>query len=251
MGRYIVVIGDLVRSKDLNDLERNTSQKILKKRLNKINEDAESILSPATITLGDEFQAVYTNLKKLLADCWEIMADLHPVGVRFSIGLGEIFTPINREQALGMDGPAFHAARDGIEDLKTSGRLFSLRIATKPEPEEAEVEIAKLANGTLQLMAGNMRTWRGKRYYILSKLIRELSVKQIAKDLDVSESAVYKNIKEGDLELIMQMRHHIGNTINRLMKNEYAAVIDYNEPFASIAAEIDVPGRGGTPESDY
>ncbi len=75
-------------------------------RLNKSH--AGSLLSPFTLTLGDEFQALLPDASALWRMIANIQAELHPVRVRFGIGVGEIVTEINREAALGMDGPAFH-----------------------------------------------------------------------------------------------------------------------------------------------
>ncbi|MFO7846338.1 MAG: SatD family protein [Balneolaceae bacterium] len=218
MSSYIVIIADLVGSKDLTHSERSTCQVILENRLDQINEGAEYIISPATITLGDEFQAVYSKFRGLLTDCWTISRDLHPLKVRFSIGLGEIYTPINKEQTLGMDGPAFHVAREGIDQLKESGRLYTLKLADEPEPEMEKINRVNLANYTLRLLSGEMQKWRKTRLNILLKLIKNLPVKQIAGDLEISESAVYKNIHEGDLTLVMDLKESIENNMNPILE---------------------------------
>lgn len=61
MDQYIVLKGDLIGSKELDDKERDRYQTILSEEIHWINNESSSIISPLTITLGDEFQAVYKN----------------------------------------------------------------------------------------------------------------------------------------------------------------------------------------------
>ena len=85
------MIADIVGSPNLE--ERGQAQSRVIRVLYDVNRRGRPIVSPHILTLDDEFQAV------------------------FSCGVGEITTAINTAQALGMDGPAFYAARDGLEDL--------------------------------------------------------------------------------------------------------------------------------------
>jgi len=59
MDQNIVLIGDLIGSKELGDVERDRYQTILFEEINRINNKSTSIISPLTITLGDEFQAEF------------------------------------------------------------------------------------------------------------------------------------------------------------------------------------------------
>ncbi|MEX2435642.1 MAG: SatD family protein, partial [Balneolaceae bacterium] len=102
MSNKIVLIGDIVDSKKLNEADRSSLQEDLLDLIGKINKKSESIEAPMTITLGDEFQAVYASAESILADSWNILAGIYPVSARFSIGIGNIVTPINKEQSLGM-----------------------------------------------------------------------------------------------------------------------------------------------------
>lgn len=218
MDQYIVLIGDLVGSKDLNNREREKCQSILKETLEKINnEDSSSIRSPLTITLGDEFQAVYDDISTVLADSWSVLAALHPVGVRFSMGIGRIYTPINSEQALGMDGPAFHVAREGMNQLKSSGRIYNVEIGSLSDRPEEIVSLVDLVNHTLHFLSNELKQWKKTRFQILVMLQEGLSVKKIAEEIGISESAVYKNRVDGDLNLILELKDSIGENINRIL----------------------------------
>ncbi len=94
------MIADIVGSPNLE--EHGQAQSRVIRVLYDVNRRGRPIVSPHILTLDDEFQAV------------------------FSCGVGEITTAINTAQALGMDGPAFYAARDGLEDLKGSGAIAAI-----------------------------------------------------------------------------------------------------------------------------
>ncbi len=79
------------------------------------------LASPYTLTLGDEFQALYSTVQGVAADLIQLILLARPARIRIALGWGRIETRINRKQALGMDGPAFHAARDGMNALRRDG----------------------------------------------------------------------------------------------------------------------------------
>src|SRR5580698_4555464 len=124
--KYLVVIGDVVASKQLP--ERANFQRQLGKWLSSTSHSNENLASPYTITLGDEFQAVYRNATFLFGDLVSIMTAIYRAKVKISLGIGKLTTRLNRKQALGMDGPAFHRARELMTDLKQQSNL--LRVAS-------------------------------------------------------------------------------------------------------------------------
>lgn len=108
------VIGDLVASRRFSPSDRAQVQAELRQFLRWVNRQYRAaVLSDFVITTGDEFQALL-RAPELIPDLtWELEAKLRQVGVRLGIGFGTIYTPL-RPVAIGMDGPAFHRARDAI-----------------------------------------------------------------------------------------------------------------------------------------
>lgn len=113
-------MGDVVSSETCN-------QKLLQKefagliaQLNK--KHSRKILSPLTITLGDEFQGIV----KDLASGIEIILDAQKIcihekagfQIRFVLNYGIIETPINNEIAYGMLGRGLSDTREMINSLK-------------------------------------------------------------------------------------------------------------------------------------
>ncbi len=92
--KKIVLIGDLIASKKIKD--RAAVQKKLSNVFKKINSSSKNIISPFTITLGDEFQVVYNSAENLFKDIWQISAALYPEKSRYSIAVGDITTKLNK-----------------------------------------------------------------------------------------------------------------------------------------------------------
>ena len=197
MKNTICVIGDLVASREID--ERRVFQEKLGKFLRSI--DRSHTISPYTITLGDEFQAVYADPSELFADLICIQSFTYPIRVRFGIGVGELTTRINDRNALGMDGPAFLGAREAITTLKKSGRYYRV---------EGLSGLAAIGvNLSLDLVSHLSATWKENRLKITAALLEGKRPLKIAEAMVISDSAVYKNIDAGALETVVATFHHI------------------------------------------
>jgi hypothetical protein len=206
--QYIAVIGDLVASRRVPPLERGELQERLRCTFDDLRGRSPELRSPLTITLGDEFQAVYSSASGLFADTLEILAAIHPTRARFAIGLGRISTAINPALAIGMDGPAFYAARDAIADLKRSGGLFSIRWR-EPTPS------ALLADQSLRLLSHLVGKWNRTRLLTAAMTYRGHDAAHIATALGVSRKTVYKTIQAGAVATVVSLLTAIAALIDR------------------------------------
>lgn len=170
-----------------------------------------ALASPYTLTLGDEFQAVYRAGGNLWADVIEILAAIHPVQARFALGVGELTTKLNPKEALGMDGPAFHQARAGIAALKDSGGR--LAIAGEDAADWA------LANGTLALVSHHLAGWSANRLRVLAGRLRGRPVRELETVLGISRVAVYKNINAAALDDVAGICGELTQALNAALKN--------------------------------
>ncbi|HEX3728173.1 MAG TPA: SatD family protein [Opitutaceae bacterium] len=199
-----MVIGDIVRSKALP--ERGAFQRSLQAALKEAGRQARKLASPYTITLGDEFQAVYQGAESLFADLFGIMAKIHPTEARFAIGVGEISTQINRKQALGMDGPPFHRARSGMIALKETKGLILLEVGDSGP--------WTMANQALDLLSSQVMKWESNRLEILARLLRGETPASIAARLRISKPALYKNISAGGLKNVAELCREIARNLD-------------------------------------
>lgn len=202
--KKIAVIGDVVSSTRIMD--RGSFQGSLSAILNYLNHDETRIESRYIITLGDEFQALYSQADSLFIDALQILAHIDPVRVRFSFGIGSIETEINPLRAIGMDGPAFHEARRGIREIKKTRYLFNVR-GLPPKSEPLVREAAML----ISLLIGK---WKRSRFDIFLGLHRGEPVAEIADHLGLTAQAVYKAIDSADMKIILQLTRSITSSIN-------------------------------------
>lgn len=183
----IAVIADLIDSKQIKD--RYAFQEQLAADLAKVG--ASNLESPYTLTLGDEFQALYGSAQGLFYDILQIRAFIYPVRCRFSVAIGEITTAINPNQAIGMDGPAFHLARKQIEQLKKTGNQLS--IAGLPAPWNA------LLSPAIDLLWASTEPWNANRLQILLQELETMSSRQSEYQLQITKRAINKNIRDARL----------------------------------------------------
>ena len=101
--KRIVLIGDIVSSKQITD--RALIQERLAAALEELNNRQDpDLASPYTITLGDEFQAVFDSADALFCDAISILLALHPEQVWLrSAALLEVGSNQRGRLSLGTD----------------------------------------------------------------------------------------------------------------------------------------------------
>lgn len=190
--KYLVLIGDVVGSKKLPD--RAQFQRRLKSALAGLNGRRRNLVSPYTLTLGDEFQAVYREPTGLFADIFTLMAQTAPVRIRFALAVGEIVTPINPKQSIGMDGTAFHRARDRLHRLKSEGRLLGMEVGGGGNPRW------ELPDAALAVFSGLITGWRQNRLQLFAGILAGVAAPTLARQTGITQRAVNKNIRAADLD---------------------------------------------------
>ncbi|MBL9216429.1 MAG: hypothetical protein JNG83_13210 [Opitutaceae bacterium] len=205
--RYLVIIGDVVASRRLP--ARAQFQRRLKTLLQGLNRRGRGLVSPYTLTLGDEFQAVYRDAGTAFADIFTLLAGLAPVRARFALAAGEIVTPLNPAQAIGMDGPAFHRARALLDRLKREGRLLGVQGEAAGWPLPAAV---------LAVLSGLVEGWRPNRIGLFAGLLAARPVTELARGAGITPRAVNKNIRAADLDEWRRILDEIARLLNQELK---------------------------------
>jgi len=199
--KRIALVADIVGSRSIR--ERMAFDQRLVRCLTSLSDRNPHILSRYTL-IGDEVQAVYSGAASLFEDAVTILATIHPVKMRFSYGVGTLIKPINPEQAIEMDGPAFYRARDGVNALKETGYLFTV---------VGDVPRVDLVREALNLVSHEMDEWNENRLRTLARRQDGVPVKEIAEELGISDQAVYKTIDAGALEVIMRLFDEIESAV--------------------------------------
>lgn len=194
----MAVIADIVESREIPN--RSDFQRRLKQSLDELNQHRDdSLLSPFTLTLGDEFQAVYSRFDHAFRDLIDILVALSPHRLRVALAYGPLSTEINPKAALEMDGRAFHDARETLEKLKKEGRsIVQVSVAGPFDPD--------MVNLGLRLLANAMESWKENSLRIFRLLLNGKKTDEIAESLEISRRAVNKNIAS----------HHLGDYVDAI-----------------------------------
>lgn len=128
---HVVLVGDLVGSRDMQARQRQKLQVELAKLLQALSVRYESGLqTPLAIVGGDGFQVVVKNPSVVVEMTWDFWSAFPDGGIRLGVGFGEIFTQLGSKDPRLMDGPAFHRA---AEIVKRSDGISFLGFGTSED----------------------------------------------------------------------------------------------------------------------
>lgn len=182
---YLAIIGDLIDSRHISAKERRRVQQVLKQTLAKINQTyAVDIAANFLITLGDEFQGLLKRSDNVFIIMEQIQADLPTHPVRFGLGIGAIYTPLEKD-AIGADGPAFHLARQALDNIKHFARK-----SEQPKSLmrlESETIASDLINHMFAQIYYQSSHWTEKQQQIVWLMRTASSQKELAEQLNVSQ----------------------------------------------------------------
>ncbi len=214
---YIAIIGDIKKSKLIQD--RNQIQEKLGRVLEEINHIYEDdIAAQFMITLGDEFQGLLSKGGNTMKILTEIEQRMHPVKIRFGIGIGEITTKINRTMAIGADGPGYYKARAAIDFVKNLEKrrrqTGNIRIEIEGHYEQA----TSMLNTVLSLLAIITSKWSDRQREIIYNMKQESNQLEIAKRFHIRQPTVHKILAAGHyysyreaIETIERVLGEVGN----------------------------------------
>jgi hypothetical protein len=189
---YVALIGDIRGSRELAD--RNEVQTAFKQVVSSLNErvPAGSIASQFTVTTGDEFQVLLTDAGDAVDAAVSASDRFHPTRLRFGIGRGELETEVNPDQAIGMDGPCFHRAREAINAAEADAAW--LRVAGWSNDLDRHV------NSMADLVQCVREDWTDRQAQFAVALAEEGSQKRVAARYDVSKSTVSESLSAGHVQ---------------------------------------------------
>ena len=183
---YHILMGDLTRSSDAPSQEVAAK---LEHVVGEVNEAfAPDILSPLTVTLGDEFQGIAKSAEAaasmILAfeHAWikRRVPDLH-----YSWVWGPIATDINPDIAHGMMGPGLTEARSMLTRKDRDREKVQVSLADRPEDGET------LQNVFLGL-TGISGRWKEKDFALVGDLLETSDIAKVAARHDRDKSSVYR-----------------------------------------------------------
>lgn len=186
---YVALIGDIRGSRTLED--RQAAQREFRTVVEALDEELpdDETASPFTVTTGDEFQGLLTDAGAALEAAIAASDRLHPLRLRFGLGRGPLETDLNREQAIGMDGPCFHRAREAVQAARADETW--LRVAGWPDGLDPRV------NPLFDLVGCVRADWTDRQAEFAHALQAAGTQTQVAEAFDVAKSTVSESLSAG------------------------------------------------------
>lgn len=179
-------MGDIIDSHTHDQNQLMEEFKTLIQSSNRKNES--KVLSPLTITLGDEFQGVVDSIESGVAMVINLEEELidRDLGfkIRYVLHEGKIRTEINSTQAYEMLGEGLTDARNELNQLKKSGSRFKISLK--------EETLTRLLNGLFKLLQHFIDSWSVKDRRTASGFLKGLTYKEVAKIEKKDESSLWR-----------------------------------------------------------
>jgi hypothetical protein len=187
MTSYWIIMADII---DSGQNEAVLMQNQFKECVEIVNKKYHKMLvSPLTITLGDEFQGLLNSLSSCVKTSIfmeELIVEKgYNFTLRYVVNYGKIDTPINHEIAYGMLGEGLTNARELLNSLKKTDRRFNFELG-KPKKTDA-------INNAFEIFESLTAKWKTNDDKEMASLfIKYSDYKIIAEKLDKPRSQIWK-----------------------------------------------------------
>jgi hypothetical protein len=173
----------------------------------------DKLISPLTITLGDEFQGivetVYDAIKIIFQIEEYILQNQFEFKLKYVLNFGKIETDINTKIAYEMLGEGLTTARERLNKLKKEDERFLILLGA----EQSQLET--ILNKLFVIYQHLVDSWKSKDYLIVSEFIKKVDYKSVAKIVGIDESNAWRrrrslNIKEYEAikDVILTLLQH-------------------------------------------
>ncbi len=188
-GKFVAVKMDMRRSRQIP--HRELAQERFLETMTTLNKEFEEFIQARfVVTHGDEAQGMLKPgcAHEVFAAMERAVEGVHPVELRFGIGVGQLSTPL-RSDAIGMDGPAWHEAGKALRRARSKRK----HVAFSGFGERTDRQLAALANLLLHMRNG----WSPEQRQAIH-LVDAGAIQRAAADaLGITESAVSQRLAAG------------------------------------------------------
>lgn len=187
----VAVIVDIVRSRELAD--RQGAQEAIQQAFGAAHEATRAI-EPLWATVGDEFQAVYSDVGPALR-ATTLARLLLPVGVecRFGLGLGDVLEVATGPAGPIQDGSAWWFAREAVEEAhrrESQGAPYLRSWFVSDDPRTDAV-----TNAYLLLRDHAMTDMKPRERRLTAGVLLGRSQAELGKAEGITQSAVSQNLR--------------------------------------------------------
>jgi hypothetical protein len=188
---FPILMADVIRSrkKDSSLLVRQ-----LKELVTIINsQNSANLISPLTITLGDEFQGITSTMEngiKTIFDLEELILDKqYDLKLRYVLVYGKIDTTINNQIAYEMLGEGLTRARQDLNSLKQKDSRFLIRLNINEEYKE------QYLNKAFLIYQNIVDSWKAKDLEVVREFLLHKDYKIVAQNVHIDRSNAWRRKK--------------------------------------------------------
>lgn len=208
MTNYYILMADVVQSRSY---QGEAIQRELKGIVNKCNVLLkEVLLSPFTVTLGDEFQGVLASLSDAVESVLlleDVLLQVQPsFKLRYVLVYGAIETPLNSKIAYGMLGPGLTLAREMLNTKRRGRQRFQLNLSDHPIEQNL-----RMLFRLLELISSR---WKERDHALIRAMIWSTEDQEVAKAFCKTNSQIWKRKKTLEIEEYITIKKLIKNVIN-------------------------------------
>ncbi len=186
MKAYHIFMGDVVASSTRDQVKLHSQLKELVKNTNKRLKT--KILSPYTITLGDEFQGIAKSFSGVVETIFyleeEILKKEYTFKLHYVAYWGEIATRINRNIAYQMMGPGLASARARLTTKRKTRPRFIFEYGDQAKNE--------ILNGLFSVVESIVEHWKPRDFRLILDMIKSESDSEIASRRKKDRSLIWR-----------------------------------------------------------
>ncbi|MGM0506881.1 MAG: SatD family protein [Bacteroidota bacterium] len=186
---FHILMADVVGS---SNLDRKKLADSLRDSVSGVNDSLQkNILSPFTITLGDEFQGLARSLQDAVKILFFLEEQRLEKGLDFKLHYvlheGEIDTEINRETSYGMLGTGLAEARKKLTDRKRDRLRFEFSLT--------DVSRTVQINRLFEVVDGIVSRWKRKDFELVLVMLQNENDQDVGDRFEKDRSQIYKRRK--------------------------------------------------------
>jgi len=189
MSQHYILMGDIIRSHTYNaHILRHEFMELV----SSCNQEFErDILSPYTVTLGDEFQGVSRSLLSLLNSIFYLEETALQRKLKFRMRLvavyGLIDTPINEMKAHGMMGEGLTRARMILTDKRRSTTRFRFELN--------DADMTKQLNRLFLVIDGLILRWKPDEGPLILDMVNNTNNENVGNKYKKNRTQIWKRRK--------------------------------------------------------
>lgn len=205
--RY-VVLGDVVRSRNIDD--REEFQRRLEDSCRRVNDRFESgIIAEFELLKGiDEVGGVLRTPVDIYDVARIFAEEIRPHRIRLAVAFGEVDVGLASKDVSKMDGPAFHRADELLNTIEQEKLLFDMETDT----DYLDVSISDEIN----LLLSRRRDWTDRQREMIDAYREHGTQRAVAESHGVTQQAVSKTLNKAAWPMIETIEGRLRTTLEEL-----------------------------------